>query len=279
MDYLMRDDSPFSAELWSRIDDTVVAAARQILTGRRFLRINGPLGAGAQSVFIDNFEAASDAESDLWGDRDSAAIKVNNRKHVEIPMIYKDFTLFWRDIENSRQFGIPLDLSPAAGAAAFCAKKEEDLIFNGNEGLGYEGLLTAKGANRVAKSDWTKGANPFSDISKGIELLIGKGFSGSFTLVVNPELYTQMQRLQPNMGVLETQRVKELVGGKLYQTPAVGPGKAVLVSSEFRNLDLTIGQDLVTAYLGPEKLNHGLRIFETAILRIKNPAAIVVFEE
>ncbi len=277
MDFLYRDDAPFGAEQWNAIDETVIGTARQVLVGRRFIPINGPLGAGAQSVIMDGLGTAAEAESDFFGDGEAAAIKVNSRKHVEIPMIYKDFLLSWRDIENASQYHLPLDLSQAASAAAICARKEDDLIFNGNAALGYDGLLNAKGAQTIAKSDWAEGANPFSDVAKGIEALVAKGFSNRLTLVVGPGLYTQLQRIQPGLGILESERVKSLVEGRLYQTPALGADRAVLVSAEFRNIDLTIGQDLITAYLGPEKMNHGLRVFETALLRIKNPAAIVVF--
>jgi uncharacterized linocin/CFP29 family protein len=45
MDYLSRDGSPISAELWAEIDKTVVSTAKKVLTGRRFLSVYGPLGA------------------------------------------------------------------------------------------------------------------------------------------------------------------------------------------------------------------------------------------
>lgn len=277
MEFLYREDAPFSAALWDKIDTVVVNTAKQVLIGRRFIHIYGPLGAGAQSVILDGFETGAGAETDFFGDGEAAAIKVSSRRHVEIPMLYKDFALAWRDLENSRQFNLPLDLSAVAAAAAICAKKEDDLIFNGNAALGYEGLLNAKGTNRLPKGDWNEGANPFADVAKGIECLTAQGFANDFVLVVSPDLYAQMQRLQPGLGLLEIDRVKSLVGGSVYQTTALGSGQAVLLSAELRNVDLAIGQDMITAYLGPDKMNHALRVFETALLRIKNPKAIVVF--
>ena len=49
MSYLSRESSPLSEELWKQIDSAVVKAARNILTGRRFLHIFGPLGIGTQN--------------------------------------------------------------------------------------------------------------------------------------------------------------------------------------------------------------------------------------
>jgi len=87
-----------------------------------------------------------------------------------------------------------------------------------------------------------------------------------------------LQRIQANTGLLEVDRVKKLLEGNLYQTPVLGTNKAVLVCSEPQNMDLVVGQDMITAYLGPEKLNHALRVMETVLLRIKRKDAIVVFE-
>ena len=77
--------------------------------------------------------------------------------------------------------------------------------------------------------------------------------------------------------ILESERIKTLVGGGLYMTPALGLNKAVLVCAEPQNMDLVIGQDLITGYMGSAKLNHEFRVFETALLRIKCKDAVVVF--
>ena len=96
-------------------------------------------------------------------------------------------------------------------------------------------------------------------------------------MAASPDLYAQLQRLQVSTGLLESERIKTLVGGGLYMTPALGLNKAVLVCAEPQNMDLVIGQDLITGYMGSAKLNHEFRVFETALLRIKCKDAVVVF--
>lgn len=44
------------------------------------------------------------------------------------------------------------------------------------------------------------------------------------------------------------------------------------------NLDLVVGQDLITAYLGPENMDHTFRLLGGIVLRIKQPGAICVLE-
>lgn len=278
MEFLLRDDAPFAQGQWDSIDNLVIKTAKQVLTGRKFINIYGPLGAGVQSINFDEWEKVSSGDLDFFGDDDNVAVKSKGRKFVEIPLLYKDFSLSWRDIETSKQMGLPLDLSAAASAAALCARKEDELIFLGNTEFGYEGLLNASGVKKIEKSNWMEGENPFTDVAKGLEILTSNGFVGRFALAVSPDLYMQMQRTQHNTGLLEIERVKKLVDGNLYQTPVLGVNKAVLVCSEPQNMDLVIGQDLITAYLGPEKLNHTLRILETVLLRIKRKDSVIVFE-
>jgi uncharacterized linocin/CFP29 family protein len=278
MEFLLRDDAPFTSEQWNKVDEMVVKTARQTLTGRKFLHIFGPLGSGAQSIPVDELGEIAPGDASFFGDDDSASLKVQGRKFTEIPMIYKDFVIAWRDLETSKQFGLPLDLSPVAGAAAVCAKKEDQLIFLGSKELGFEGLVNAAKVKHLEKKNWLEGENPFQDVAAGLKILQDQGFSGKFVLTVSPDLYMQMQRIQPKTNLLEIDRVKELVGGNLYQTPVLGENKAVLVCPEPQNMDLVIGQDMITAYLGPAKLNHELRVLETVLLRLKRKDAVIVFE-
>ncbi|HBF39426.1 MAG TPA: bacteriocin [Firmicutes bacterium] len=278
MDFLLRKDSPFTGDEWNKIDQMVVNTARQTLTGRKFIHIFGPLGAGTQSIPVDEFGEVAPGDTSFFGDDDNTPLKVQGRRFTEIPMIYKDLVISWRDLENSKQYGLPLDLSSVAGAAAICAKREDLLIFWGNEVLGFAGLVNATKVKHLEKKNWLEGENPFQDVAVGIKTLQDQGFSGKLALAVSPDLYMQMQRIQPKTNLLEIDRVKELVGGNLYQTPVLGENKAVLVCPEPQNMDLVIGQDMITAYLGPEKLNHELRVLETALLRLKRKDAVIVFE-
>ncbi len=48
--YLGRDDSPFGDEIWGKLDEVVVAAAKSQLSGRRLLDMQGPYGLGLKSL-------------------------------------------------------------------------------------------------------------------------------------------------------------------------------------------------------------------------------------
>ena len=278
MEFLLRDDAPFDAKLWERIDNVVMQAARDQLVGRRFLSIFGPLGAGIQNINLDKLELNQDVIADILGDQEPVTAKAVSRSFVPIPMLYKDFLISWRDVETEKQTGIPVDLAPAAIAANAMALKEDNMIFNGSEEFNYPGLMNIEGRQVVQKSNWMEGDNPFLDVAAAVEKLNAKGIYGPYALIMSTDAYLQMQRLQPGTGVLIIDRVRELIGRKVYRTPVIEKGKAVLVSCPSYYMDLVIGQDLVTGYIGPEKLNHTFRILETALPRIKRPAAVVTIE-
>lgn len=278
MEFLLREDAPFGSELWERIDNVVTQVAREQLVGRRFLSIFGPLGAGIQSINLDKLEQNQDISVDVLGDDEPVVSKVEKRSFVPIPMLYKDFLISWRDLETEKQTGVPVDLAPAAVAANAMSLKEDNIIFNGNTEFRFSGLMNADGRQIIQKSNWAEGDNPFLDVAAGLEKLNAKGIYGPYALVAGTEAFLQMQRLQQGTGMLLIDRVRELVGKKVYKSPVIEKGKAVLVSCSSHYMDLVIGQDMITGYIGPEKLNHTFRILETALLRIKRPEAIVTFE-
>lgn len=271
MDYLARESSPVSQDLWQQIDAAVVETARRMLTGRRFLHIFGPVGIGVESIAVDS--AGKVEEKDSGG-----IITTKGRKYMEIPAVHEDFALLARDLENSSAMGFPADLSEAVFAAEACVKKEDSLIFFGDAANGYEGLLTAEGIHKVKKSDWATGENAFADIASAIGLLVSSGLNGTYALSMSPDLYVQLQRIQPGTGLLEIDRITKLLNGNVFQTSVLGKGKAVLVCSEARNMDLVVGQDLAAAYLEQKEMNHRFRILETVLPRIKNKNAVVAFE-
>lgn len=269
MDYLSREGAPISVELWNKIDEAVTSMAKRILVGRRFLSIYGPLGAGVQSINIDTTEVE---------ETEGNPKIIKGRRYEQIPLIYEDFGLLWRDIETSKQSGMPVDLSAADRAGAAISKKEDELIFFGSEELNYEGLLTAKGITKIQKGNWNEGENPVKDISTGLTKFLERGLVGRNALILSPNLLLQLQRIQPGTGITEYERLSKMVNGNIFSTPVMGSDKAVLINAEPHNMDLVIGQDIAASYLETKDLNHYFRIIETVLPRIKNKDAVVVFE-
>lgn len=271
MDYLSREDAPVDGKLWNRIDKTVVDMVSRVLCGRKFIPLFGPLGIGVTHVAIDNIDELDEVAK-------NGMVMTSGRKVVELPIVYEDFLLSAKDLASAAHDGYPADLGKVATAAENCALKEDKLIFFGNNDFAIEGLFNAAGTNKIKRTDWTKDENAFTNIAAAMNVLIEKGIYGGYTLVVSPDLYLQMQRLQPGTGLLEIDRVKKLLSKRVYVAPVLGKNKAVMVCPDSRYMDLAIGQDLKTGYLEQVNLNHHFRLMETIRLRIKKAQAIVVLE-
>ena len=109
MDYLAREGAPISAELWQRIDETIIGEARKHMVCRRFLEIYGPLGAGVSHVPVETVETDEVFENNMG--------RIVGRPLAELPMLYQDFAILWRTLAEADANGRPLDLSAAAAAA------------------------------------------------------------------------------------------------------------------------------------------------------------------
>jgi uncharacterized linocin/CFP29 family protein len=213
----------------------------------------------------------------MLGGIDEDEIAVKKRENLTVPLIYKDFKLHWRDIEAAERYGMPMELGPAAAAAAFCALKEDEMILNGHDEYGYKGLLNVKGRNTVEAQDWKVSGNAFQNVVAATEKLMSEGFYGPYAMVVSPSLYATMHRVYNGTGVLEIAMIRELVTDGVFQSPMVKGEEAIVLATGRENFDLIVGQDLVTAYLGPDGMDHPFRVFETVVLRIKRPGSICAF--
>jgi uncharacterized linocin/CFP29 family protein len=277
MDFLARSEAPLDNSEWESIDRTVVDVAGRLLVGRRILNVFGPVGPGIQLISFDTFGGTESASVDMLGRSETTRIAARERVHVEIPLIYKDFVLYWRDIETHRKLGTPLDTAPAAAAAAFVAQAEDNFLFNGSFDLGLEGMMTASGRTTLKASDWNTEAAAFNDVVAATQKLIEAGFVGPFAVVVSPMRYSQMHRIFDGSGVLEVEQIRLLAVAGVFQSPAI-KDYGFVFSVGPQNADIVVSQDLITGFLGPENLNYPFRVFESLALRIKRPEAICTFE-
>lgn len=281
-EYLMRDDAPFSAEQWAKIDELVVRVARQLLVGRRFIEITGPLGIGVPTVPLLTIGGAQACLHDEEGCACTAGecdvIEVTGRQHLAFPLLHQDFRLGWRDIETNRKLGLPMELGPAAAASAAVAHLEDEMVFRGHPEHGYQGVLDAEGRNKTALTDWSEPGSAFENVVAATEALVADGFYGPFAVVLSPALYAKTQRIAKGMGRLESKLIKDVAEAGLFRSPVLAENQGLVVAVGAHNLDLAVAQDLVTAYLGPENMDHTFRLLESLVLRIKRPGAICTLE-
>lgn len=276
--FLQRDQAPLDAREWAALDDVVVRTARSMLGGRRFISLVGPFGPGVEALPDDTITGGGEGQVDLLGNADGEAVGIQRRRFLPLPLIYKDFWLHWRDLEASRQMGLPLDLGKAAAAAAACATAEDRLVFDGHPQLGLPGLRTAEGCQTLPMSDWGAEGMAFADVVQGVRALTSTGFPGPYALAVSTRLYAELNRVFDDTGVLELEQVEKLARRGVYPSPVLPEPSVLLVDSGPENMDLALGMDLTTAYVESSNLNHHFRVLESLALRVRRPGAICLFE-
>jgi uncharacterized linocin/CFP29 family protein len=259
-DFLMREDAPLTAEEWEQLDGLAVKTAKYHLAARRFIDLAGPFGAGMKVVELYSY-----------GEKDGV-FKATGGDFQAMPLISRDFSLNWRDIEAAHQGGAALDLGPAVAASIECAREEDEMILGG--------LGNAKGRNKSPLGNWDEEGASFEAVAAACGVLAGAGFYGPYNLVVGLALYAKMQRVVKGFGrMLELNLVQEVLrGGSVFQSPVLDDKKALLVCQGAHNLDIVVAQDLITAYLGPAEMEHHFRVLESLALRVKRPGAICTLE-
>lgn len=254
-DWFMKEAAPFSESLWEQIDKMVKEAARQHLVGRRFIHLAGPLGAGALAVPVSHLAGGDMA-------------RIGAHELVPFTTLLEDFIIGWEDVTTAEQVGLPVELAPAAQATKKLAQREDELIF--------AGLRGAKGTHKVSLEGWAENGGAFRVVAAAIEKLTGAGIYGPYVMVLSTSLYAAVQRVMLETGRLEVDLIRDLLGGKVYFSPALPAGEGFVLANAPRHLDLAVAQDVTVAYLGNEELDHHLRLLEKIALRVKNPQAICV---
>jgi uncharacterized linocin/CFP29 family protein len=255
-----------------------VRTAQSVLVARRFINLVGPFGPGIEALPNDFLGGGGRGVVDLLGNEEGESLRIERRRFLALPLLYKDFWVHWRDLEASRQLGVPLDVGKAAAAAAATAQAEDRLVFDGEPTLDLPGLRTIEGRQSLPMSDWGSMGRAFGDVVEGVRVLTQAGFTGPYALAVSPRLYADLNRIFDDSGVLELEQVEKLARRGVYPTAVLPEPSALLVDSGAQNLDLAVGLDLSTAYLESSNMNHLFRVVESLVLRIRRPGAVCTFE-
>src|SRR2546421_8575867 len=122
MDYLNRAQSHLPDRIWKKIETAAVDAARDRLTGRRFLDLQGPFGVGLTTI-----EAGNDDYCRQPGPDEAGAVM---GRAIPLPMLRKSFQLSIRRVPAHVQNSQPLDLNPVQNAAEAVAHREDEMIYS-----------------------------------------------------------------------------------------------------------------------------------------------------
>jgi len=261
MSYLNREQASLPDELWDRIDEAAVKAARDQLTGRRVLEVEGPHGIGMTSVEMGSDFYCREPEAGEAGALAGRAISV--------PIIRKTCGLSVRRVEAAIHMSQPLDLSPVEDAAEAVARREEEFIYYGEPQFGLEGLMTARRRHDAKLGDWSKVEQALNDVLSAVDQLEQASYHGPFALAVEPKLYNDLFRRYEGTDMLQLEHLKRLCELGVYKAPIQG---AVVVDPHVGNL--VVGQDLMVGYSRNDGIHYELFVAESLVLKMQEPEAI-----
>lgn len=248
-------------DLMTRIEEAAVSAARDILSGRRIIDVEGPFGLGLTTLEVGNDDLCREP-----GPGEASAVVSHA---LSLPMIYRRFSLSKRRIAAFQEMGQPLNLKIAEDAAQAVAMREEDFIYHGQGDFHLPGLLTAEGRNTFDGGDWSSVDQVLDNIITAVNMLDDKGYRGPYGLALAPALYNNLFRRYPGSDLLQIEHLKRLCTRGIVKAPIEG---GVLVANDVGSI--VLGQDLQIAYLTPDAAHENFAVTESLVLKIEAPDAI-----
>lgn len=261
MDYLNRKGSPFDESLWAEIDEAAVGAARAMLTGRRFLEVDGPYGAGLTNLEIGNDDFCRQPEPGEAG-------AVMGRA-ISLPMLRKSFSLSIRRIAGYIEHGQPLDLRPVEDAAEALARREEEFVYYGQPAFNLYGLCNVPDRVELKGGDWTGQDTPLEDSIAAVTALDKNGFRGPYALAVAPDLYNGLFRHYAGTELTQVRHLARLFERGIFKAPIEG---AVVVDP--RAGDIIVGQDLRAGFSASDGVHYQMYMSESMVLKLDDPGAV-----
>jgi uncharacterized linocin/CFP29 family protein len=264
--YLGREDAPLSEKVWNSIDRIVVEIVKSQLSVRRLIRVDGPFGLGFK--IVPSVDKILTEESEK-----SAAMSVSSA--VPVVEIQTTFSLGLRDIAASEEHGSPFDTGAIAISAMKLAKKEDELLLNGNKSAGISGLMSMPGVQSQKLKSWEKIGDAADELIKAVTLLDQSGFHGPYSLGLSASLYNQLFRRYSQGNQTEMEHISSFITDGIVKLPALSSGGLLLASGK-QFASIMIGQDVSTSFVGPKERSLEFAISETLALRVVQPAAVCV---
>ena len=278
------DNAQLTDEEILYIENRVVEAVHPALIGRKLFPVETLPHAGYITVRGYKRSDMSQARISLYGQGKNKDRTVKTPFDITVPVIHKEFTINWRDLEASRSNGQPLDVQDAENAARQCAEEEDKLLITGEytgwKALGVEGLATATGRNTKASAGaWP--ASALTDLSAAIGELEADGHTNAnmYAAVLRSSWAAKLRALVSNTSEKWINVIKDLFPAGVYvsdnlYTSAGATTNALVLELGKENFEMIIERDMSIFGKQDEDMNLQCKVHEVIAPRIKRPTSI-----
>jgi len=264
------------------VDSRIVETVEPVMVGRRLFPVFTLPHAGFITVRGYKRTSMSAARISLHGQGKNVDRSEKEHFDITVPVLHKEFSLWWRDLEASRSNGLPLDTQEAEDAARQVAEEEDLLLLTGQyagwKALGIEGLATATGRNTEASAGaWP--ANALTDLSDAIGKLEAANHMGPYAAVLRSSWAAKLRALVTNTATKWITVIQDLFKAGIYvsdnlYTSAAGVDIGLVVEPSQENFEMVIGRDLSLFTKQDEDMNLQCKVHEVVAPRIKRPKSI-----
>ena len=263
MDILRKALAPISDAAWKEINETAVDVLTSVLSGRKFLDVEGPKGWDYASLSTGRIDVPANQKG---------AVKYGTHQVLPLVEARVPFELNIWELDNVARGAEDIDLGAMEDAAREIAKFEESAI--------YEGFKSGQIAGLKQSTDYEPMTFPEANeeiagvIATAVSKMKAASIEGPYSLVLNTEKWQKIHSYVK--GYPLRKQLESLLGGKIIMAPYVKD--SYLVSERGGDFRLVIGQDLSIGYESHNNKTVQLYFTESFTFQVIDPAAVLVIK-
>jgi len=261
MDILKKELAPLSAKAWEEIEERAAQVIKTNLTGRKAVRVSGPLG-WKYTVVPSGRLALVDETGD---------VKVGQFTAKPLVEARVQFSLNRWELDNVNRGAKDIDFSALEDALTKLTEFEDRAVYDGYAKGDIVGL--AQSSSNAPIGFGKDAQSVMEALSKAVVVLNANHASGPFSLVVGTKAWVLMNKEIHGISLIE--RVERFLGAKVIHSMVLEG--ALLVPFDDENLELTVGQDYAVGYESHDSREVRLFATESFTFRVLDPSLIVRF--
>jgi uncharacterized linocin/CFP29 family protein len=266
MDILKRELAPIPLEAWQEIDAQATRSLKAMLSARKVVDVNGPMGTDFAGVPEGRLDYPKQQQK---GDVSYGIHKVHHLVETTMP-----FELDILELDNVVRGAKDIDLSNLEQAAKKIALFEEKVVYHGMPEANIKGLKAC-----VGDACQTMGSKPeqlLEAIAEGVAIFTERSIEGPYAFVAGPKIWSSMSaHLQ---GYPVKMQAENVLGGSVLLSPYLSgesEDEAYMISLRGGDLEIILGQDLSVGYEKHSNKTVTLYFTESFTFRILEPAAVI----
>jgi rubrerythrin len=197
-------------------------------------------------------------------------IKEGKLERAVLPLLEfsEKFSISQRAIDTYTSSRGVLEMPEAHRAGYSLAVREEEYVIE----------VIKNNSLKMKRTDWSQPGQSVEDVARAVVEITRRGGVKPIVLVVNPVDYAKLLVVDGRTGVMDLERLKQLVDAIVY-THSLREGESIVLSSTSNTLDIVYGANAEVDYIGPENGYHVYRVWSTLAVRIKTPDRVVVLSK